>query len=129
MKPVRLKIMSVVEAARYRKAGYVTDVLAPPAVIHGEWVYVPADRYSALRERYRKDRPGLIKQFLGLLREIGRWKAAGFKIAHWRKAATRSKACGACPFSYGKLIPRCGRCGCTRAKILLDSARCPERRW
>jgi hypothetical protein len=132
MKPMKMRALSLLEvqeAARLRPRGYLADVLAPPARIHAGRVVLPLHRLSALRLRYARARPGLWQAACGLFRELARWKAAGFRITHWRAFLARSRACRRCPFSFGRIVARCGRCGCTRAKLLLATARCPEKRW
>lgn len=125
----RIRLSTIEAAARLRPAGYLAAVLESPAEVRDGWVHIPEHRYSALREHYKTSRPSLVQEILGFFREIGRWKAAGFAISDWRTFLSRTKACGKCPYSFGKMIPRCGRCGCTRAKALLASARCVEGRW
>jgi hypothetical protein len=132
MKPARIKLSTLLETAKLRPPGWLEAVLAAPAVSDGRWVTIPAHRYSALRLTYAPYRPSLIQKIRGLFREIGRWKSQGFRVAHWKTFLSRSKACKGCPFTvpvcFG-LLNTCGRCGCTRAKLWLESARCPERRW
>jgi len=126
----RLSLAELEESAGSRPAGYLENCLAEPARIVGRWVFIPRQRFSALREQYRKNRPTLWQEIKTLAKEISKWKANGFRITCWRVFFARARACQACPFSFQRfLIRRCGRCGCTRAKLWLATARCPERRW
>lgn len=127
----RIKLETILEGAKLRPPGFVEAMLAPPAEIDsvGRWVSIPDHRYSALRLTYAETRPTLWQKTRGLFREMIRWKQSGFRITHWRVFLARSKACKGCPFSVPGIVYTCGRCGCTRAKLWLESARCPERRW
>ena len=124
-----IKLASLEEEAKYRGPEYLAEMLAAPALLDGAWVRWPIHRYSALRERYQKVRPSVFQQTLGFFREITKWTRAGFRITHWRTFLARSKACRGCHYSVDKIVARCGRCGCTRAKLMLATARCPEKRW
>ena len=128
MRPARIRLKTLKEAAEYKPAGWLADVL-DGAEIGPKWVVLSIHRYSALRLRYRDSRPSIFQEIRIFLRELVAWKKAGFRIADWKTCSERSKACRACPFSFGKIIPRCGRCGCTRAKLWLASAYCPEHKW
>lgn len=131
MKPARIKLETLRETAKLRPVGWLETVLLPPAEIDsvGKWVSIPDHRYSALRLTYEKTRPSFFQKVSGLFREMARWKSNGFRIAHWRIFLARSRACAGCPFSVPGVFPTCGRCGCTRAKLWLETARCPENRW
>lgn len=131
MKPARIKMETLIEAAKLRPAGWLDAVLSEPATVDafGRWVSIPGHRYSALRLTYEETRPSFLQKLCGFFREIARWKSKGFRITHWGVFLKRSKACKACPFSVPGIFSTCGRCGCTRAKLWLETARCPEKRW
>lgn len=129
MKTIRLSLVSLKQSAKLRPKGYLEDVLSAPAKIEGEFVTMDGHRYTALRERYAASQPTFIQAVRGLLREMVKAKKSGFRIAHWSVFLDRSIACKQCPYSSGRWVKTCGRCGCTRAKLFLASARCPERRW
>tara|TARA_R110000765_G_scaffold47794_4_gene98022 strand:+ start:8801 stop:9190 length:390 start_codon:yes stop_codon:yes gene_type:complete len=125
----RIKLETLQETAKLKPKGYLVECLRFPAKIEGKWVNIPEHRYSALRLTYLDHKPSFVPKFLSFLQEIGKWKQKGFAITHWRIFLRRSDACSKCPFSVPGLFPTCGRCGCTRAKLFLSTARCPENKW
>ena len=130
-KYARISLNDLLEIKNKRPRGYLKEVLRAPSRVDFQQgvVFLPLQRYSALKRQF-EERPPLSKQIKSLIRELARWKENGFKIASLKTFLARSAICKACPFSYSTFgISRCGRCGCTRAKLLLASARCPERKW
>lgn len=126
---LKLSKRRVFEAAKFRPPGYLEDVLADPAKVVGEYIVMPIHRYSALKERYKLVKPSFFQKLRGFLTEMIKWRQAGYRITPHRIFFERNKACAKCPYSAGKWIKTCGRCGCTRAKLWLETARCPEGRW
>lgn len=128
MKAISLR--EVQAEAAYKPEGYLQDVLSRASGLSGDKILIDDHALQALREQYLSARPSLLQEIRGLCSEISRWKRAGWKIAHWRVFLARTKACASCPYSFKRFgLSRCGRCGCTRAKALLASGRCPVRRW
>lgn len=127
----RFKMATLREDARLRPPGYFEDCIKPPAVIDkfGKWIEIPDHRWNALRLTYGETRPSFLQKSRGFFREVLKWKQSGFRVVHWRAYLARRKACMGCPFVVPGIFPTCGRCGCTRAKLWLETARCPERRW
>ena len=131
MRPALIRLETLQKTAQNRPPGYLAACLLPPAQIRGPWVIIPAHRYSALRRQYAPAKPRLVQRIRGLIREIKEWKKAGWKITPLPVFLNRNLACAHCPFSVREFlgIRSCGRCGCTRAKLFLEHARCPEKRW
>lgn len=131
MRPALIRMQTLQETALNRPPGYLAACLMPPAQIRGKWVIIPAQRYSALRKQFAENKPTITQRVYGLLREIRKWKKAGFGITPMPIFLERNLACAACPFSVREpfAIRTCGRCGCTRAKLFLEQARCPEKKW
>jgi hypothetical protein len=131
MRAALIKLKTLEETAKLRPEGYLEACLMPPAQIQGEWVVIPAHRYSALRRQFGNSRPNMAKRIRAFVQEIKAWKKAGWKITKPSVFFQRNLACATCPYSVRELlgIRTCGRCGCTRAKLFLENARCPEKKW
>lgn len=74
----------------------------------------------------------LHKLITGAASELAKWAAGGFKVATPEVVAQRAKTCSECPqwdkYAYSGL-GRCKACGCSGAKQMLATSKCPESRW
>jgi hypothetical protein len=62
-----------------------------------------------------------------LLKEAGKWAKHGFPVADDTTQAARLNECLKCPYFVDT---RCQKCGCfMRAKVKLETAKCPDGRW
>jgi hypothetical protein len=68
-----------------------------------------------------------------LLTETAHWAKKGFKLASGSVITDRYSKCVVCPYwdkkSYGG-SGKCTVCGCsTKAKLVLETSKCPEGKW
>ena len=133
----QIRMTTLKETAKLRPKKFLELCLKYPSVIskNGKWVYIPLHRYSALREQFKETSPTITQRIFGFFRfvisELRTSKKLRIKLAHPIVFIDRSIRCSMCPYSKKEIfgLNTCGRCGCTRAKLAFENARCPENRW
>lgn len=116
------------ERAREKKGNaYADAILSKAQKVEDFYRISIEDLNSILRERARP--LSLHEQAISLFKEIRKWKRAGYQITPRADLEKRRETCNACPHAKKGILPRCKLCGCTRAKLLLATATCPDNRW
>lgn len=79
-------------------------------------------------------RPTLMTKWTRLKIELKAWRQAGYPVASKATRRQREAICKACPKWSAKGnwgLGECThpKCGCTKAKIMLATSKCPDGKW
>ena len=90
----------------------------------------PPDVRPAVAAQPRFEHVGLLTKMQRLRRELGNWRRAGYPLTPRAERKRRDAICAACEYfnKGGNLgLGEClaPGCGCSRAKTLLATSRCP----
>ena len=76
--------------------------------------------------------PSLTDMAKNLVGELAEWTLRGFPTPDEDELKQRLETCAACPHWDAQAVAghgRCLKCGCSRAKLFLKTAKCPIGKW
>lgn len=123
---MRIPIEQIAEASKHRPKGYFEDVVGSGSIVEGH-LEISEKKWIELRGKYSGS-----NLFLKFLRSVFVWIKAGAPVPSILLYRFRRPICGRCTFWNNKAmmgLGRCGKCGCTRAKLWLKTETCPIGNW
>ena len=83
---------------------------------------------------WNDERPSIVTQAKNLLNDGLEWARRGMPIVSKEVLDARLRTCNGCEhwggYKGGTLIEgRCGKCGCSGAKLALGTSKCPVGKW
>ena len=122
---MRIRKTSVEKAAEYRKPGYLEKVALADIGNDPDFFEISKEEYDTISRDFAP-----AGQPARLARAVAAWAAKGFPVPSAAALAERQAACGGCqeraekPWGFS-----CKLCGCTGAKLLLETEKCPLGKW
>jgi hypothetical protein len=127
-------------AARYRKPGYLKEILRVGRR-DGDVVHLRPDQFARIRVQFEpretrlkrgRDAPTWPAAIKNAAREGTKWLLAGAPVPASDILHGRSEICAVCPQWNPKAwlgTGGCRKCRCSRFKLFMETSKCPLKKW